>query len=229
MTKLSEIIQRDTLANRPAAGIVGRLYYATDEAILYRDSGLAWESVEGAGTSYTTPLLADYTWVNQETATASESGGGIHLLAPAQAGDDLRVLVKAAPVTPYTITTWFYPRLHLVDFNLCGLCFRQSSDGKIVTFHMTAKKIEVVKFDSPILFNATYLSVTHPYLSPVCLRIADDGTNRSCSWSTDGENFHTLHSVLRTDFLTADQVGFFANSVNATYPAAMTLLSWEEA
>jgi len=32
-------------ANKPAAGIPGRLYFATDTKILYRDSGTAWEEI----------------------------------------------------------------------------------------------------------------------------------------------------------------------------------------
>ncbi len=46
---LGDVIQRGPLAGRPSPGIPGRLYYATDAATLYRDSGSAWESVEGAG------------------------------------------------------------------------------------------------------------------------------------------------------------------------------------
>ena len=44
MTKLGEVILRDTRAAQPAAGIEGRLYYVTDELVLERDSGSAWQS-----------------------------------------------------------------------------------------------------------------------------------------------------------------------------------------
>lgn len=51
MTKLQDVIQRGTLAARPAATAVpnGTLYFDTTNSILYRSSGSAWESVEGAG------------------------------------------------------------------------------------------------------------------------------------------------------------------------------------
>ncbi len=45
---LSAVVGRGTLAARPAFGTAGRLYYVTDDSTLYRDSGSAWESVEGA-------------------------------------------------------------------------------------------------------------------------------------------------------------------------------------
>lgn len=47
MTTLASVIGRGLLADRPAFGTEGRLYYATDSGILYRDSGAAWESIEG--------------------------------------------------------------------------------------------------------------------------------------------------------------------------------------
>lgn len=47
MTLLSAVIGRGLASARPAAGTSGRLYYSTDTATLERDSGSAWESVEG--------------------------------------------------------------------------------------------------------------------------------------------------------------------------------------
>lgn len=49
MAKLETIIMRGLHADRPAAGTGGRLYYETDTSTLYRDSGSAWESIEGVG------------------------------------------------------------------------------------------------------------------------------------------------------------------------------------
>src|SRR3989304_8294020 len=39
-----EIVQ-DTLANRPAASVAGRVYYATDTGLLYADTGSAWTQI----------------------------------------------------------------------------------------------------------------------------------------------------------------------------------------
>jgi hypothetical protein len=44
--------------------------------------------------------------------------------------------------------------------------------------------------------------------------------------SADGQHFMAIHTVGRTDFLTADEVGIVVNSQNATFAAAGTLLSW---
>lgn len=52
MAVLSTIIGRGPIGSRPAAGTEGSLYYATDEGILYRDSGSAWEAYGFTGIVY---------------------------------------------------------------------------------------------------------------------------------------------------------------------------------
>lgn len=44
MTALGTIVGRGTLASRPAAGIAGQLYYATDTGLWYRDNGATWDT-----------------------------------------------------------------------------------------------------------------------------------------------------------------------------------------
>ena len=39
------LLQYDVFANRPAAGQTGRLFYATDTQLLYRDNGASWDTV----------------------------------------------------------------------------------------------------------------------------------------------------------------------------------------
>lgn len=45
------LLQYDTFANRPAAGQTGRLFYATDLRILYRDNGATWDIIAAQPTS----------------------------------------------------------------------------------------------------------------------------------------------------------------------------------
>jgi hypothetical protein len=61
------------------------------------------------------------------------------------------------------------------------------------------------------------------------LRLEDDGTNRKAHYSIDGQVFRLLHSVGRTDYLTADEIGFCweGNHASATFNGR--LLSWKEA
>jgi hypothetical protein len=45
VAKLGEVILRDAIGDRPAAGVEGRLFVATDEDKLYRDNGATWDEV----------------------------------------------------------------------------------------------------------------------------------------------------------------------------------------
>ena len=59
----SEIIY-DVFANRPAAGVSGRLFFATDQALLYLDNGTAWLQVSAFGS------------VTSQTSYGAASGSG---------------------------------------------------------------------------------------------------------------------------------------------------------
>jgi len=49
--KGTPMFNSDTLANRPAAGIVGRIFIAIDSPFgIYRDTGSAWDQISGAST-----------------------------------------------------------------------------------------------------------------------------------------------------------------------------------
>lgn len=41
----SSLLQYDVIASRPAAGQIGRMFYATDESLLYRDNGTTWDLI----------------------------------------------------------------------------------------------------------------------------------------------------------------------------------------
>lgn len=69
MSRLQDVIKRGTRANQPAATAVstGTLYYVTDEEVLERSSGSAWEEYSGAagGAGYYTVI----TKVSSDTVT----------------------------------------------------------------------------------------------------------------------------------------------------------------
>lgn len=51
MSTLATVVIRDVIANRPAAGIAGRLFYASDTLRQYRDNGTSWDDVTGFSSS----------------------------------------------------------------------------------------------------------------------------------------------------------------------------------
>jgi hypothetical protein len=229
----ADIVLTSAYASRVAAATEGRLFLPSNGLYVERDTSAAWVPW-GPLFPMTAPVDGDFAWINQGGASVVTTFGGIYLTTPLSASVNYRIRKKAAPSTPYTITAWLLHNLTNVSNQSCGICFRQSSDGKLVIFALDASatgfSLGVFKFTNPTTFSATYVSRAAFALGPqICLRIADNATNRICSVSTDGQNFKDIHSVGRTDFLTADEVGFFVNDQSNTIAAGMTLLSWKQA
>lgn len=187
--------------------------------------------------AFTTPVDGDFAWINQDATIVTVNGnGGICLSGTSGAGGNNEVALrkKAAPSVPYTVTAAILGlKKGAPSF---GLCFREVASGELHTFGagFSGVALSSSKWDSPTAFSAHYAQTPMEELLPASgglmwLRIADDNTNRVCSWSADGYNFFTFHSVTRTDFLTANEVGFYVSSANATDVIALTLMSWDEA
>lgn len=367
MAVLSDVIQRGTLAARPAAGIAGRLYYDTTNSILYRDSGSAWESVEAGasapaahasthqsggsdaftgivpgsafapsgltgavaasryvgatasgaptagtfavgdyvldqtgkiwvcttagtpgtwtqigsggggdstltaayasrpaasndgnlflpsdgyaidrdtGTAYVPwgpllpltrpPAAANWTVITAGTATLSDDAGALVLNSALDATQ--RGWRKATPTVPYTITIGIIPTFYPGATVGFVVGWRQSLDGKCVLYRAYYTnghyEFHLAKNTDIVTFSANYIAwlADSPRLAGpmIWLRFADDNTNRIVSVSNDGKNFNQIHSVLRTDFMTADQVvlGIFGT---AAARSILTVLSYKEA
>jgi WD40 repeat protein len=186
------------------------------------------------------PSDSGFAWVNQGSSTLATTNGVLTLVGAATGAGAANIVarVKTAPSTPYTITAYVLPCMSHKAFNGYGLCFRQSSDGKLHLFDvvggdlgLTTLGLRSAKFTNATTFSADY------QLARTCeqyrwLRIADNGTNRLCSISSDGINWLQIHSIGRTDFLTADQVGFCVATENAATPNVapiLTIVSWVQA
>lgn len=229
----TELHKGDTRANIPSAGWTGRLFFPTNSFSLYRDNNTL-QVPYGPIFPLTEPINGDYSDLGSPTVVTT-NGGIVISSATNGSAYSYKGRVKTAPGTPYTITAAFLVNKdHSVSSGIgeAGLVWRQSSDGKLSGFHFQQSTsgvfLEIDKLTNATTFSAVYLARNCNGLTvnPVWLRIADDGTNRKCSVSADGVNFHEFHSVGRTDFLTADQVGFFINAYSAA--TQMTLLSWKQ-
>lgn len=182
----------------------------------------------------TVPVNGDFAWVNQETATITVNTRG-HLLldAPAVTATDLRLRVKTAPATPYTISCRITLTRPDKNYHMGGLCFRESGSAEITLFGFlfdTTPKLAVSYWTDPSTFSSHRQTVG--YSSAVrWLRIADNGTDRLYLVSADGETFTQIYSEGRTTDMTANQVGFFIHSYNEAVPnlgAQILIQSWDE-
>jgi hypothetical protein len=170
--------------------------------------------------------------VNQGGATAVDLDNGIVLTAPSNSGDNFRILKKAVPSAPYTVVLGYVATMVSANYYITGFVWRQSSDGKIIAAGLSRDnetKMRVVKYNSVSSISGEYVSYdVVPATSMIWLKIEDDNTNRKVSFSFDGKNWLQIHSVGRTDFLTADEIGFCVNVNNASLGAIMSLISWEQ-
>jgi hypothetical protein len=216
----------------PALCNAGDAYIPTDSAydILRCNPANTWNHYRD-GQLLIPPVLADFAWINQGAATAVNTYGGVYVTSPAGAGTNLSILKKAAPATPYTITAAVLPNYMAIDFHGGGILFRESGTGTLAALEIGHDNNDFqyhsMKFTNPTTFSAFYTTQAARYLPAlVWLQISDDGVNRISRFSLNGKDFFTLHAVGRTDFLTADEVGFWNDSNNATYGTNLWVIHW---
>lgn len=218
-------------ANVPVVAVdaMGRIRRISEAAIAPAGSG----SGGSTGAEFTAPPAASgFSWDNQGSATLTDANGGLLFTVPANGGTSIRVAYKSAPATPYKIETAFFLNAPGVDYLRAGLAFRQSSDGKIV-YHALGYSGKYgyfgYKFTNATGFSGTYNDTGWlPVGGLWWLRIGDSGTNRTVELSADGWNWFEIHSVSRTDFLTADQIGLCVDSNNATYGVKAQFMHWKQ-
>jgi len=219
----------DDYANRPISSNNGDVFFPHDGFVIERDDGNNWIPW-GPIFPFSSPSLNDFTWINQGSGTAVETGGGIYLNSPSGGGGNLRILKKSAPSTPYSIISFMLPRMFKENYQKVGMIWRESSSGKLAlfTFGDSASEIKIQRYDSPTSFNSTMQSVIPELvIHGLWMKIKDDGTNREYYWSVDGQNWEIIYTELSTDFISADEVGFFVES-SASWGASTTLLHWLE-
>lgn len=224
------------VGSEPGSPSSGDLYLPSNGVVVERYSGSVWQPW-GPIFPFTPPVDGDFAWINQGAAAVDTTDPKtIYLSKSADgSGANIRVRKKTAPSTPYTVTIFMRAMLIQKKFLSAGLCFRQSSDGKLHMFWVVANDTDFLltstKYASPTSFTADYQAVA---IGDALnwLRIADDGSNRVCSYSADGQQWHIFHTIGRTDYLTANEIGFAISSENNATPnlaAGMRLFHWKEA
>lgn len=185
-------------------------------------------------TSSTTGLT---TWLNQGSATVSDSATGVCIDAPSSGGTaNIIARTVAAPTPPYTFTAlvaatrdvsstgngigigWYdgTAKLHLLSF----------------TISSSQPRFFVNKWTNVTTFSAAdFSSAANAYSQPLWMRIRDDGTTVSFAFSNDGATFLTVFSVAKASgFLGAtgySNVVFFVNPQGGSRTLG-TLMSWTQ-
>lgn len=196
----------------------------------------------GGGVPGSPPLVADFSWFNQGSATATDTDAGLYL-RNVENDSELHGLKKSCPATPWTLTVGMrvvqapptsakYPQ--------CGVVI---SDGTKYIIHLIQCNsgigldrsiyIATEAWNTATSFSAavkTALDIGPSAAGSIGLRITDDGTDRKYYWSYDGINFELFHTETRTTFLTASQFGLVVKTdSSATQIVSLTCSAWSVA
>jgi hypothetical protein len=177
--------------------------------------------------AWTVPVLTDYTWQNQGTATANDDGKGIFILAPAAGQNNLRSLEIATGSPPWTYVCKLVPFMLESGNANCGLYLRDSVGGKCLAFRLINSTLDSVLFSSNTSYNSSgpFSAVTvDPSSRLSWFKVVDDNTNRTYFISSDGVNWIQFCQQSRTSSLTADHVGFYAEA-GGSIPLGVKLAS----
>lgn len=204
----------DVLANLPASGdFEGDRFTPSDGVFDYVWNGSVWVAQYRVVCS--PPVSGSFSWVNQNSATLDGSRGGLVLYGADAGGTSCSLLVKSLAYSPpYRVEIGFNCTMRQDNAVGAGLCLRQSSDGKFVGFGLVNAAMEFQKWTNATSFSANYttLGTSAGYNGPMnWFAFHDDGANRISEFSPNGFDWLPLHSIGRTDHLTANQCGFFVN------------------
>jgi hypothetical protein len=226
--------------------------YGTSGAgtILRLDSAGALPALDGSnltgvgGGGWGSPLLVVpnnslYTWKNQGGATVTTATGAIRLFGPSSgASNSLRIREKATPSGAYTVELAGIPFVDSATFHLVGLYMRDSTGNAAITCHYSPSNNYIFcgQWTNDTTYGGNYtgsaLLDARRFLAHglLWLRVVDNGSTRTFQASSDGVGWETTLSTSRTDFLTADRVGFVVDAPqNSTATdAALTLVHWDE-
>lgn len=223
-----------TFASRAAADGKQGLHIPNDGFCIGRDNGASFDTF-GPNFPFTAPSDGSFSWDNQGTSTLATTKDSLQLIGTAVANvQNLVCRYHTAPATPWT-ATWYLEGFAFNKGNSFGVLFRESSTGKIHVFDWLAVNASVSQLRSTKYTNSTTFSADYQALNcnerPKFFQISDDGANRICCVSADGQNWIVVHTITRLDFLTVnggDQYGFHVNTQNASTPnmnVALTVLS----
>lgn len=228
----ADLVQEGAYSSLPSAGKEGRLYLPDDSVYQLRDTGSAWSHFFGSYGKVTNPPSAGWSWVNQGSATLSTVGGVPVMACDGNSSLNLRLRVRSAPSTPYTITTAMSYTGEASDGG-GGLYIRENATGEIIRFGIDgAGKIRCTKYTSATVYSADYLSSGTVYsMAPTCfLKLYDNATTRTWSISFDNIGWLEFTSHSNTDFLTADEIGWglLLPVAIGTNHVTTSLVHWDE-
>ncbi len=235
---LADLSQAGAIASLPAAAKNGVIYLPSDDMVFTRDTGSVLNYFSPLK-KFTPPVLSDFTWLSQGSATTDTTLGGIKVAIPADAssGVNLRVLHKSK-TPPYKVTGYFIVNQSSESFQSAGMGFYDPTGGKLVSMHFIVfdadySYAECARWTNTTTFSsapaAVYLASSGTAIG--FMQVEHDGTNLYFRVGNNGLDWITVYSEGKTAFLGNDptKVMFYGrNNTNSRDAHAFSLLSWKE-
>lgn len=185
--------------------------------------------------SNVTLSASDFTWVNQGSSSVADDPWGGLTVTVVEATGDWKLLHRAIPTVPYTITTnvMFGPGLAFgASGSLMGVGFRESSTGKFVIAALEVGDTNNFwRFTDPATFSAA-ATTNNPFemeWDQLWVQVEDDNTDLKARMSMDGITWYELGVDGRTAFMSggANQICWAFNP-RGSASKLMHLRSWVE-
>jgi len=178
---------------------------------------------------------ANFTWVNQSTATViDDSWGGITMTTNTLSGDNVRILTRAAPSGAWTLTSHFlfgpgYNNGGGANSSYFSLLVRESDTGKLAVIEIRIGGMcRVRRYSSPSSYNSEQANIDFSS-DRAWLQIEDDTTNLYFRISADGINWLELSSYARATYMASagpDEIGFLCHSDGGSNLQPYHIQSW---
>jgi len=234
----------DAYANKPAAGVKGRLFLPTDGLFLEYDDGANWQKY-GPYNRLKPPPQTGWLWYNQGNATATFTPGGVLVLEDpdldATATTDVRLYVRPVPALPATITMAFVINGVTTAAPWFGFCARSSGggeDGQFTTLGLGPNMGSPAQlwqkqeryYASPTATESggqVARHISHPQRF-YWWRFSIVGSRKYNYFSADGVNWVLQSYANLYDGSTPNQVGIFIDPQNNGQKVSLSLVHWEE-
>ncbi len=164
------------------------------------------------------PRLGDFNTLGPGTFV--DDVDGVRIIDRGHAGDSLKMAIKPWPsTTPRSVTLSFHALMTTVGNTDGGLCLRDSTTGRILTFAWrVGYGLASHRFNSPTAYGGAQLLLLAYNRLPRFFGVHDDGVNLIFRVSGDGITWTTVRTETRTTWLSngGDEAGFYVNAVSGS-------------
>jgi len=225
----------DLYANKPTAGVKGRLFLPTDGLFLEYDDGSAWHKY-GPCRRLKAPPETGWTWVNQGTATATFTGSAVLVEDPADSnGSEYRLLLRPLSSGATKVVAALSFNGISSDSPRIGFCMRNPVDEDFTLwglYHGTTygSYVHYVHFSSltTVENEPTFGGRPFPPQNLFWFKFDWSGDNKTYYFSMDGLNWIKWQDLQFYQYNAPTQFGVYIDSRENTEKVALSLVHWEE-